>query len=418
MRRFVVVVVLAVAVTGSIPGTSGAAAPEDRQQAIAEELERLRGDLNELEAEELELAAALQVSRRRTAELDARLAELDLEIAAATAALATAEAELVAAEAHHAAVVADLVRTRAELAEARETLREQAVTAFVQGGQEPGAMVFVLEAGDVAEVQAAKALSRAVVDHQDAVVERTVALERRTARLEDEAGQAAGAAAARRSEVAADKAGLEAARAEQAAARAEAVAEAATEASLLASAQAERAAFEQRVGALEAESEAIEAELRRRAEEERQARLRAEAARGASSVRALSRGSGALAWPLANPVLTSSFGYRTHPIYGGRRLHAGVDLRASIGTPVTAARSGVVVSAGWRGAYGMAVIIDHGDGFATLSAHLSGVSVSAGQRVATGDVVGATGNTGGSTGPHLHFEVRIDGVPVDPRAHL
>ena len=117
-------------------------------------------------------------------------------------------------------------------------------------------------------------------------------------------------------------------------------------------------------------------------------------------------------------MVTSGFGSRTHPIYGGERLHAGIDFRAPTGTPIRAAADGVVVYAGWRGGYGNAVIIDHGGSLATLSGHLSGINVATGQAVATGQVIGAAGSTGGSTGPHLHFEVRVDGVPVDPWTHL
>jgi murein DD-endopeptidase MepM/ murein hydrolase activator NlpD len=116
--------------------------------------------------------------------------------------------------------------------------------------------------------------------------------------------------------------------------------------------------------------------------------------------------------------VTSGFGYRTHPIFGGRRLHAGIDLRAATGTRVESAADGVVVHAGWRGGYGNAVVVDHGGGLATLYGHLSAVHVDVGEEVDAGEAIGAAGSTGGSTGPHLHFEVRSDGTPVDPRTFL
>ncbi len=117
-------------------------------------------------------------------------------------------------------------------------------------------------------------------------------------------------------------------------------------------------------------------------------------------------------------MVTSRFGFRTHPIFGTRRLHAGTDFRGATGTPVLAAAGGTVVYAGPRGGYGNAVIIDHGGALATLYAHQSRLSVATGDRVETGQAVGAVGSTGFSTGPHLHFEVRVNGTPVDPLNYL
>ncbi|MDP8978228.1 MAG: M23 family metallopeptidase, partial [Actinomycetota bacterium] len=127
-------------------------------------------------------------------------------------------------------------------------------------------------------------------------------------------------------------------------------------------------------------------------------------------------GSGWL-WPADGP-LVSSFGYRVHPITGVNTMHAGIDLGVSIGAPVYAARSGTVYSAGWRGGYGQAVVVDHGDGLTTLSAHLSQIAVSSGQYVSQGEVIGYAGSTGFVTGPHLHFEVHRYGRPVDPMAYV
>ena len=129
------------------------------------------------------------------------------------------------------------------------------------------------------------------------------------------------------------------------------------------------------------------------------------------------QGTGQLAAPVVAPI-TSDFGWRIHPIYGTRRLHAGTDFGVDEGTPVHAADGGVVVEAGWVSGYGYTVIIDHGNGMSTLYAHNSDVAVSPGQTVSKGQVVSYSGNTGGSTGPHLHFEVRINGEPTDPMGYL
>ncbi len=122
-------------------------------------------------------------------------------------------------------------------------------------------------------------------------------------------------------------------------------------------------------------------------------------------------------WPVEARV-TSEFGYRIHPVYGTRRLHAGIDVGAPSGTPIYAANDGIVIFAGGRGGYGSTVIVDHGGGITTLYAHMSRIGSNEGQLVARGDVVGFVGATGTATGNHLHFEVRVDGGPVNPRNYL
>lgn len=129
------------------------------------------------------------------------------------------------------------------------------------------------------------------------------------------------------------------------------------------------------------------------------------------------RGTGIFTFPTDGP-LTSSFGYRVHPILGYRRFHAGIDFGAPTGTPIRAADSGTIIYAGWYGGYGNTVIVDHGGGISTLYAHASALYVSEGQSVQRGQVIAAVGSTGFSTGPHLHFEVRRSGEPVDPLAFL
>jgi murein DD-endopeptidase MepM/ murein hydrolase activator NlpD len=114
----------------------------------------------------------------------------------------------------------------------------------------------------------------------------------------------------------------------------------------------------------------------------------------------------------------SRFGPRLHPILGFVRMHQGVDIGASVGTPVRAGGPGKVLRAGDAGAYGTLVTIDHGDSSETRYAHLSKSLVEPGETVLRGQIIGEVGNTGLSTGPHLHFELRVDGIPVDPAPWL
>ena len=127
--------------------------------------------------------------------------------------------------------------------------------------------------------------------------------------------------------------------------------------------------------------------------------------------------SGKLAWPATGPLI-SGFGYRIHPILGINRFHSGIDIAAPYGTAVKAAAGGEVIQAGYFGGYGYSIMLYHGGGYATWYAHLSSINVSMGQMVERGSVIGLVGSTGWSTGPHLHFEIRINGVPQNPMGYL
>jgi murein DD-endopeptidase MepM/ murein hydrolase activator NlpD len=117
-------------------------------------------------------------------------------------------------------------------------------------------------------------------------------------------------------------------------------------------------------------------------------------------------------------ILTSGFGSRADPLTHGRGNHQGIDIAAAWGQPVHASGDGLVLQAGDQGGYGKAVFLAHGYGLTTRYGHMSAITVRAGQRVKRGDVIGRVGNTGRSTGPHLHYEVRIDGAPLNPIGYI
>jgi murein DD-endopeptidase MepM/ murein hydrolase activator NlpD len=121
--------------------------------------------------------------------------------------------------------------------------------------------------------------------------------------------------------------------------------------------------------------------------------------------------------PVPGPI-TSGFGPRIHPIFGGYRMHHGIDIDVAAGIPIVAAAAGTVIHSGSKGGYGSTVMLEHGGRFVTLYAHMSRIGAELGQEVAAGETIGWVGSTGDSTGPHLHFEVRIDDTPVDPEPYL
>ena len=135
----------------------------------------------------------------------------------------------------------------------------------------------------------------------------------------------------------------------------------------------------------------------------------------------LAKGAIASATPSLLPIagwLSSPFGYRRNPYDGSFRLHAGVDIAADPGTPVRAPAPGMVIFSGMREGYGKVIVINHGYGISTLFAHLSKFFVNSGDRVKRGEIISEVGSTGHSTGPHLHYEIRKNGIPVNPRTFM
>jgi murein DD-endopeptidase MepM/ murein hydrolase activator NlpD len=191
------------------------------------------------------------------------------------------------------------------------------------------------------------------------------------------------------------------------------------EQTLLHNVQATRAQAEEELDELESESEAMTDRIRALSEALRQRRLAQQEPHGGRRGHSVPESAESPVWHggFIRPCearITSGFGYRYHPILHRRKLHTGVDFGASYGTPIHAAAGGTVIQACYTRGYGNCVIIDHGNGVTTLYGHCSELLVSQWQTVSQGQEIARVGSTGMSTGPHLHFEVRHNGVPVRP----
>jgi murein DD-endopeptidase MepM/ murein hydrolase activator NlpD len=404
-----------------------------------------RGEtLEQARAREEAAHAALEGSTAAVQAAGAELARVEAELPGAQAAVAAAKGELAGARAK-----ATAARAAAERAEAARDAAQEEVddaTAQVEKTRDDvdrlarrayqrgrlGDLREVMEATEPQDALARGEMLRSVFRSGTASLDRVTTsrllLAGKTAQLAEEeqaAAQAREAAAAQQS------------RAEQAAAQAQAAADhvaalIADRASALGTAQSlreqDRRAYEQ----AQADSRAL-AERIRRAEAERarrEAAARAEAQRRAAAAAARA-GRPAPPPPAAAPApsrngwqwpgrgrLTSRYGWRTHPVYGDRRFHAGIDIGGGYGAPILATKAGEVIYAGPASGYGNLVVVSHGGGISSAYGHMSSIAVNEGQSVSQGQRLGAIGSLGTSTGPHLHFEIRVGGDPVDPLGYV
>ena len=347
---------------------------------------------------------------------------LTSEISAMTARVRSLQAGIDAEQARLAAIEAELAASRARLAALEERIRDQTERLGVLAGQyalavgqlerrvreiyvsdTPDALSFALGASTFSDVlDSFELLNR--IGRQDeriaATVKRTTQelahVRAETGRARTEAALETRAVAQRASEQSALRDRLVASR------DALAAAQRAKEASL-ASIQEDRATFVAEVDALQAQSAALAAKIAA-------AQAAARSTESASAAVFAPSASG-FVWPVSGPV-TSGFG----PRWG--RMHEGIDIAVPTGTPVYASAAGTVIHGGWFGGYGNLVVVDHGNGISTAYAHNSGYAAGIGQQVVQGQVIAYSGNTGNSSGPHVHFEVRLGGGAVDPLGYL
>ncbi len=367
--------------------------------ATHKRLDRKRGQLRFQESRAQDLRHQLAQTTRDISHVTATLDELDRLVAHNKRRLAWNQIQLGAAE--------------ATLARHNDALRRRLVDAYERG--DLGYVNVLLSSTSFNDfVERWQDIRYLIAANQKTVRERRSA-ERDVARtrlsLEDQ------------------RAGLDASQRRQQQAKYHLAALAAERVQLVRAADAQRRSVSLEVAQLEEVSAAEEAQLERyireRQREETERRAVAEEARRRAAQlagqllppAAVEGGPGTFSWPASGPI-TDPFGMRMHPITHQWLMHNGLDIGAPMGATITASASGKVIYAGWEGGYGNTIIIDHGGSTSTLYGHCSQLFVSDGQDVQGGQAIGAVGSTGNSTGPHLHFEIRINGVAVDPSPRL
>jgi murein DD-endopeptidase MepM/ murein hydrolase activator NlpD len=364
-------------IDGRIDTLRGRAAAADQKAGVlTEQLSAVAGQVRELEAGVRAQQARLSVLRGQLAGARARLAALDGTIARQTERLG---------------------RLRGEYRLALSRLEQRVRELYMTDG--PDALAFVLGTASFADLIDNLDLLNRIGRQDERIAARVKAsrdgvadARRRTKAARVEAAHVEAAVASATSEQQGVVSRLVASRDALVAARRD-------KSATLASIRDDRASTLAEIDALEEQS-AVLAERIRQAQQQ------------SSSVPVVvPSGSGVLGWPVSGPV-TSGFGLR----WG--RMHEGIDIAVAEGTPVRAAGAGTVIYAGWMGGYGNLVVVDHGNGLSTAYAHNSSLGVGVGQSVTAGQVVSYSGNTGNSTGPLVHFEVRVNGSAVDPLGYL
>ena len=397
VRRPIVAVLALLTALGAVATGAGARAesPEEsirearerRDQVQAGQAQRAK-DLDVLEAEDEELLAALTVLNEQVLAQEERVAEAERNVAAARAELDRLRDEI--------------ARAQGRIGDLRDETRGRAAHAFVS--VERDSVGNLLGSSDPNVSARRQALLRFATLASNETTDELRQLDDDLQRL------TVAASGAERTAVR-----EEAARFEVLAA----LAEDRDAQQLIRTQLAGRIAqIESELAEMEAQQEELSQLIRdKQAELAAQERRRQGSASPAATPVLTNPSQAGMIWPTQGR-LSSGFGYRRHPILGYSRLHAGLDIGNASGTSIWSAAGGTVIHAGWRGGYGNAVIVDHGSGIATLYAHMSQILVSVGTNVARGDPVGLMGSTGLSTGPHLHFEVRVGGNATDPLLYL
>ena len=386
--------------TTTVKKPSSTAEANERKSDIDTRIKTLKQQVEHASAAETDLLGRLDQVAAKKRSLDARLRALDAQIVTVEAELADASTELAGVESALRRASAKLADAEQGLERANGELVERAVDAYMVQPSARAANMLLEGRGELRDVAAVQTFLRRQVEDQRVAIKQYVSLRRKLETEHVGLVVAREQYAEQREQVREASAELLAARTEQDEVRRQVATEEAAEQRLLSDVRKQVKDFEAQIAALKKESEQVAAFLRAR-----------------QTGKPIAAGSGVFGRPVNGPI-TSTFGPRQHPIFETTRMHTGVDFGSPSGTPIKAAGAGEVIWAGERGGYGTVVIIDHGGSTATLYAHQSRVAVKDGATVTRGQTIGYVGSTGYSTGPHLHFEVRVGGNPVDPLRYL
>lgn len=389
-RRSLAVLALSSALLFGALGTPGVQAQEGDSADLKAEYEAFT-------AQEEQMLQELSDAQAARLDAQAKLDTLNRDTQAKQIELLDTTQKLSAAEREVEVRVAERKKAEKKVRQARERLREQIVASYVTGG-EPSQMEAFLNAQTGEQLGQALAYGRAISDSTDTLLGELEAAEKARTKAAKAARAAKDDAQQQRDETENAAKFLVDARALQGSLLNDLNVEYVKEAAALRQIQGQKAVVEGRINSMNRASDGIQQLL--------------------AGIQAGQEdwfpGSVETSNPIPGVKPGSPFGMRHHPILGVDRLHAGCDMGAGSGTEIHAAADGIVVVAEVRGGYGNAVVIDHGHSLATLYGHTSRMLVKSGDVVKRGDVIALVGSTGLSTGPHLHFETRIKGLPIDP----
>ncbi len=380
-----------------IGGLSASAQSQGEIDEIDRKIERLKDQADGIAGERSASLAALVAAQEKLAVARAAVAEAQAKVDAVTAEIADNEAELDEIRLRLDRLAIEVANTRLEIRDARLLFQDRAAELYMQRAGAIGGAV-VVNVDNMASVSVAARYSDDVFDSSERLLNTLEILERTEENQQAAIEQNQLDVEVILANLEQKRVALEEDKVVLAAAAAIVETEVHNAADLLAAIEAEIEEIEGEIAAFEVEQQKLKDDIARLA-------------------RSDGNNPGILQWPV-NGSVSSAFGYRIHPISGARKLHTGLDISAGSGTTIYAAGTGTVIWADWYGGYGKTVIVDHGGGLTTLYAHQSSLNVSVGSSVNGTSVVGYVGSTGYSTGPHLHFETREWGVPVNPMNYL
>lgn len=389
----------------TVPGQTtttieGVPSPPTLSEDELQELTVLSSDYELATADEIEFLKRYLAAQQQASLIADEVQKLNLKVATVQAELNAAQGRVDVADKELKVVDARLSETYDQLERERDRLRNQAVQAYMGGGSAGGNATAeaVVRAETMNDLSTSLVYADTLVAEQRRTITRVGELRDEVERLLDDAEAKQVVASKARDEVAGRKAGVEAEREAQELLRSKVQANADLQQQLLKEVAEKRAGYAERITALTRVSDGISETLAKRQVNQQLPLITA----------------GIMLPPLEKLNFSSPFGPRVDPILGGARMHNGVDLSAPTSTPIRASADGVVVIAGDQGGYGICTVIDHGSGLGTLYGHQSALGVQVGDEVKRGQIIGFVGSTGKSTGPHLHWEVRQFGQPVNP----